>query len=149
MEVDTNGPNHEAIEACKALSTKSSVLPKDSLIADDLFTTTCENIRNRNESRVIRAIAGLIVPSAEILSLRREIDSKTPIEGFNEGWNATHPITPVHPQPDFSVGYRRAAFTEHQLDKIRPILGDSITQVSLFRATVSCPSKACYYNGKV
>ena len=43
---------------CKAichtmLDTEQSI-PKDSIFRDDLFETTCENIRNRNEARVIQ-----------------------------------------------------------------------------------------------
>lgn len=67
--------------------------------------------------------------------LSRRISLTELTESVNEGWSVTDSITPVRPQPDFSVGFRREAFTEEQLAKIRPILGNSQSQVSRFRAT--------------
>ena len=135
MKVDPVGPNNKSMATIKTLLKKKPALPKNTLFADHLFVRTLENIRNRNETRVIRDIAELIVPSAESMSSRGEIDNTNLIESVNEGWNMTEPITPTRPQPDFSIGFKREAFKETQLSKIRPILGDSRTQVSRFRGT--------------
>ncbi|MCJ1227908.1 hypothetical protein MMC12_004567 [Toensbergia leucococca] len=44
------------------------------------------------------------------------------IVGMNERWNESIPIitTAVRPQPDFSVGFKRSAFTQDQLRKLEP-----------------------------
>ncbi len=58
------------------------------------------------------------------------------IESVNEGWNNSVPLTGTRPQPDYAVGFRREAFTQDQLDKIAPILGDWISgDQSYFMAT--------------
>lgn len=53
---------------CKNLLETNQTLFKDSLFRDDLFKKTCEKIRNRNESMVIRDIDSLIVSFAQTLA---------------------------------------------------------------------------------
>ncbi|KAK0834068.1 hypothetical protein LTR03_014645 [Friedmanniomyces endolithicus] len=85
--------------------------PKDTLFGDDLFKSTCENVQDRNETRVIRDIALLIVPSAEIFATRGATNLQY-----------------------FAVGFRREAFAQHQLDRMHPVVGDFNDQ-SFFMAT--------------
>ncbi|KAH8749543.1 hypothetical protein F5883DRAFT_608964 [Diaporthe sp. PMI_573] len=57
-------------------------------------------------------------------------------ESVNEGWNNSIPFTGTRPQPDYSVGFRREAFTEEQITKLSPFIGDFITgDQSFFMAT--------------
>jgi hypothetical protein len=56
------------------------------------------------------------------------------IESTNEGWNNSIPLTKTRPQPDYSVGFRREAFTEDQLKRLEPFVGD-LTDTSFFMAT--------------
>jgi hypothetical protein len=46
------------------------------------------------------------------------------VESVNEGWNNSIPLAGARPQPDYSVGFRREAFTDQQLAKLSPFLGD-------------------------
>lgn len=114
---------------CKAfcytmLDTEQST-PKDSIFRDDLFETTCENIRNRNEARVIQDIGRLIVPSPETLTMYGAIHLKDLIENVDEGWIKSIPLVKgPRPQPDFSVGLKSSAFTSDQLNKLKPYVGD-------------------------
>ena len=58
------------------------------------------------------------------------------IESVNEGWNNSIPLTSTRPQPDYSVGFKRDAFTEDQLAKLSPFIGDFIAgDQSFFMAT--------------
>ena len=117
------------------LNTEQTI-PNDSLFDDELFEETCEMIRNKNEARVIRDISQLIVPSAEILAARGAKILKILIESVNEGWNNSMPLTGTRPQPDYSVGFKREAFTKDQLDKLAPFIGDFISgDQSFFMAT--------------
>lgn len=93
-------------------------------------------VRNKNETRVVRDILPLIVPSAEILAIWGAKHLKILIESVNEGWNNSIPITKTRPQPDYSVAFRRAAFTEDQLKRIEPFVGE-LTDTSFFMATYS------------
>jgi len=56
------------------------------------------------------------------------------IESTNEGWDNSIPVTNLCPQPDYSVGFRRSAFTDDQLKKIQPFVGE-LTETSYFMAT--------------
>ncbi|KAF2395979.1 hypothetical protein EJ06DRAFT_534422 [Trichodelitschia bisporula] len=117
------------------LDAKQTV-PSESLFRDDLFKRTCQNIQDRNETRVIRDISLLIVPSAETLTTYGAGHLKILIESTNEGWNNSLPLTGTCPQPDFSVGFKREAFTKEQLDKLAPFIGNFISgDQSYFMAT--------------
>ncbi|KAL2179044.1 uncharacterized protein P884DRAFT_321648 [Thermothelomyces heterothallicus CBS 202.75] len=60
------------------------------------------------------------------------------IESVNEGWSNSMPLTSIRPQPDYSIGFRREAFTEDQLTKLSPYIGDLI-------AGDASPLMATYY----
>ncbi|KAL9083927.1 MAG: hypothetical protein Q9165_008334 [Trypethelium subeluteriae] len=117
------------------LDAKQTV-PKDSLFSDDVFKRTCQKIQDRNETRVIRDISLLITPSAETLATYGADHLNILIESINEGWNNSVPLTGTRPQPDFSVGFKREAFTQEQLDKLAPFIGNFIfNDESYFMAT--------------
>ncbi|KAK4168774.1 hypothetical protein QBC43DRAFT_296776 [Cladorrhinum sp. PSN259] len=110
-------------------------VPKETLFDDDIFVDACHNLDNKNEARIIQDISRLIVPSAESLALRNK-NFKRLVESVNEGWNNSNPLTSTRPQPDYSVEFRRDAFTEDQLAKLSPFIGDFITgDQSFFMAT--------------
>lgn len=97
-------------------------------------------LRNRNEAKVIQDITRLIVPSAQSLAIRGSKYGakhlRYLIESVNEGWNNSVPLTGTRPQPDYSVGFKRDAFTEDQLKKLAPFIGDFISgDLSFFMAT--------------
>ncbi|KAF2240552.1 hypothetical protein BU26DRAFT_208347 [Trematosphaeria pertusa] len=109
---------------CRTLLEKEQAVPQNSLFRDDLFESTCRKMRNRNETRVIRDISLLIVPSAETLATYGAKHLEILIESTNEGWNNSIPLTGTRPQPDYSVGFKREAFTAEQLNKLSPFIGD-------------------------
>lgn len=136
MEESKLGVTDESKKLCKDLLQKEQVFPKDSLFHDDFFQSTCRNIRNRNESRVIQDISRLIVPSAEILAIRGAKHLDILIDSNNQGWNNSRPLTLIRPQPDYSVGFRREAFTKEQHEKLSPFVGEFLTgDLSYFMAT--------------
>ena len=115
------------------LETKCAI-PKDTLFRDDAFLEACKNLRDKNEARIIQDIGRLLVPSPETLTALRDKDLRVLNESVNEGWNNSIPATSTRPQPDFSVGFRRSAFSDDQLSKLQPLLGDA-SYLSYFRAT--------------
>ncbi|CAG8982693.1 hypothetical protein HYALB_00000974 [Hymenoscyphus albidus] len=123
-------------DLCRTLLEIEQTFPDNSLFHDDLFEDTCEMVRNKNEARVVRDISPLIVPPAEVLAIRGAKHLKILIESVNEGWNNSIPITKTRPQPDYSVAFRREAFTEAQLKRIEPFVGE-LTETSFFMATYS------------
>ncbi|KAF2005443.1 hypothetical protein P154DRAFT_338111 [Amniculicola lignicola CBS 123094] len=109
--------------------------PQTSLFDDDIFSKTCDMVDGRNEAKVIQDISRLLVPSAQALATR-SARLECLIESVNEGWNNAIPLTGTRPQPDYSVGFKREAFTGDQLNKFSPSIGDVIAgDQSFFMAT--------------
>jgi len=129
-----DGITKESKDLCRTILEAKQPAPEDSMFHDDFFEDFCEMIQNRNEAKVIQDISRLIVPSAQSLAVRGAKHLKCLIESVNEGWNNSIPLLGPRPQPDYAVGFKRTAFTEDQLSKIRPILGD-IMDMSFFMAT--------------
>ncbi|KAJ2989589.1 hypothetical protein NUW58_g3393 [Xylaria curta] len=122
--------------ALRSMLKRPQSVPSDSLFCDNFFKTTYQKIHNRNEARVIQDISRLIVPSAESLATVGAEHLEILTESVNEGWNNSIPLTGTRPQPDYSVGFRREAFTNDQLAKLSPFIGDFIAgNLSLFMAT--------------
>ncbi|KAK5264343.1 hypothetical protein LTR96_010360 [Exophiala xenobiotica] len=108
--------------------------PKGTLFRDDVIETACQNIQDRNEARIIQDFARLLVPPPESLAMLGDTDLDVLVESVNESWNSSIPITSPRPQPDFAVGFRRSVFSDDQLSKIQPLLGD-FESLSCFKAT--------------
>jgi hypothetical protein len=94
--------------------------------------TITERLRLRKTLRVLFQE----VSTAEILAIRGAKHLNILIESVNEGWNNSIPITKTRPQPDYSVAFRREAFTEDQIKRIEPFVGE-LTDTSFFMATYS------------
>ena len=119
---------------CTTLLNSVQTVPEYSSFRDDIFEKTCGKIEDRNEARVIQDIGRLIVPSAETLATYGAKHLDHLIESVNEGWTGSIPVEGPRPQPDYSVGFRRSAFTDEQLNKLDPLIG-SVYDTSFFVAT--------------
>jgi hypothetical protein len=117
----------------RLLYTKQSP-PKDTLFRDDVFDKHRQKLKGKNESRLLQDLSPLLVPSAEAFASFGAKHLNGVIESVNEGWNNCYPITKTRPQPDGAFGYERSAFSDNQLDKLRPTLGDP-SFFSYFKAT--------------
>ena len=134
MEESELDISDESKRECSRLLGQGGGVPEHSLFRDDLFKTTCKKVQDKNEARVIQDVTRLIVPSAETLNTYGAIHLRCLVESVNEGWNNSIPITRTRPQPDYAVGFRREAFTQEQLDRMHPVIGDFNDQ-SYFMAT--------------
>ncbi|KAF2001131.1 hypothetical protein P154DRAFT_490438 [Amniculicola lignicola CBS 123094] len=136
MDKDEEGIKDESKILCRTLLESDQTVPQDSLFRDDLFEAICRKIQNRNEAMVIQDISRLIVPSAQNLTIYGAKHLGILIETANEGWNNSRPFIGTRPQPDYSVGFRREAFTEDQLKKLEGLVGDVIAgDMSFYMAT--------------
>ncbi|KAL8672801.1 MAG: hypothetical protein Q9168_002765 [Polycauliona sp. 1 TL-2023] len=108
--------------------------PEDTLFRKDIFKQTCRDIQDRNEARIIQDIGRLIVPSPETLAKCGSPHLVHLIENVNEAWLSGIPVEGPRPQPDFSVGFKPSAFTEEQLNRLRPWVGSPF-DTSYFAAT--------------
>lgn len=137
------GVTAKSKELCQTLLKETQPLPEHTLFSDNvLFEKTCKRIRGENETKVVRDIAPLIVPSAEILADRGAKHLEILRETVNACWvNSITFIQPPgsrpgpRPQPDFGLGFKRDAFSREQLQKLQPFIGDPLKDSTLVAAT--------------
>jgi hypothetical protein len=143
MDDYTEGITAESEKLCQTLLRGTQSPPEHTLFSDDdLFKKTCKRIRGENETKVVRDIAPLIVPSAEILADRGAKHLRILRETVNACWvNSITFMKPPgsrpgpRPQPDFGLGFKRDAFSREQLQKLQPLIGDLLTDSTLIAAT--------------
>jgi hypothetical protein len=109
---------------CHELLHNEQGVPQISLFRDDTFDAACRNIQDRNEDRVIQDISRLTVPSPETLAVFGDSHLKCLAESVNESWDSAVPYMNTVPQPDYSIGFNREAFTKDQHEKIAPFLAE-------------------------
>ncbi|KAF2257936.1 hypothetical protein CC78DRAFT_556780 [Lojkania enalia] len=125
-ESQLRGSGVESNMLCKKLLESPRSPPKDTFFADSLFEDTLESIKDRNETRVIRDIAQLIVPPTEILAIRGARHLSILRETPNAGWNNAIPFS--GPQ---------------RLQKLQPFIGNELEDCSYFAASeVKCGASA-------
>ncbi|KAF2191729.1 hypothetical protein K469DRAFT_341284 [Zopfia rhizophila CBS 207.26] len=134
MDEDDEGPERECREFCRVLLEADQQVPEVSRFSAAAFKSTCRRLRRANEAKVIDKIGRLIVPSAEDLADFGLKHLGHLVESINEGWNNSIPLTKPRPQPDYAVGFDRSAFTEEQLKRLQPFVGE-LTDTSYFMAT--------------
>ena len=143
MDDCAEGITAESEKLCQTLLRGAQSPPEHTLFSeDDLFKMTCKRIRGENETKVVRDIAPLIVPSAEILADRGAKHLEILRETVNACWvNSITFIKPLgsrpgpRPQPDFGLGFKRDAFSREQLQKLQPFIGNLLTDSTLIAAT--------------
>ncbi|KAL8960216.1 MAG: hypothetical protein Q9193_003042 [Seirophora villosa] len=123
-DIDDGAKGEDMKKFCNTLLGRHQKLPQDTLFRDDLFKKTCEKVRNRNEAVVVQDITRLIVPSAQNLAIYGDKLLDHLYETVNEGWTSVAEYEGSVPQPDYSVGFARSAFTKEQLNKLKPFVGE-------------------------
>ncbi|KAI0520690.1 hypothetical protein F5B22DRAFT_47454 [Xylaria bambusicola] len=136
MEKSELGVTDASKQLCRNLLDFDQAVPSGTLFGDDVFENACRDLEGRNEAKIIQDISRLLVPSAQAFAIFGAKHLKRLVESVNEGWNNSMPLTGTRPQPDYSVGFRREAFTDDQLTKLSPFIGDFIVgDQCLFMAT--------------
>ena len=128
------GITHASKALRNSLLASKYTTPNDTLFRDDVFPIACAHLQDKNEARVILDIARLLVPSPESLAAFGAKQFNVLTESVNEGWNNCVPVTSTRPQPDFAVGFKRLMFSDEQLTKLNPLLGDP-SCLRYFKAT--------------
>ena len=131
------GITDEDKELCRKLLAIVQEVPQDSDFRDDRFEETCKKVQDRNEARVVEDISPLIAPSPEKLATHGAKELEHLVFNANERWSESRPMTKTRPQPDGSVGFNRSAYTESQVQKMLPYIGNRVPNnfYSLFLAT--------------
>lgn len=74
-QLDEAAISDECKQLCTTLANATD-LPKDSLFAGDSFWKVLNAVRSRNEPRVVRDISSVLIPSAEVHSMRGFLELK-------------------------------------------------------------------------
>lgn len=143
------GITNASTSTYKKMLSEEQAVPKDSLFNDELFEALCQKVQTRNEAMIVQDVTRLIVPSAQNLAICGATHLQFLIESVNEAWTNCIPVTQTRPQPDYSVGFSRYAFTEDRLKKIQPFVG-GLCDTSFIMATwqmyfpfLTCEVKCC------
>ena len=129
MRKSTLGITDTSKDLCRILLANEQTVPPISLFRDDIFDDTCASVQGRNEAMVVRDISPLICPSAQVLRILGAQHLINLCESVNEGWNSAEEFEGARPQPDYSVGFGRSAFTQEQLNKLKPFVGEPGTKL--------------------
>ncbi|KAF1962655.1 hypothetical protein CC80DRAFT_521710 [Byssothecium circinans] len=130
------GITAESKKLCQRLLNAPQSPPEHTRFSDNkIFEKTCRRIRGENETKVVRDIALLIVPSAEILADNGAKHLEILRETTNAGWINAIPFYGPRPQPDFGLGFKREAFNRDQLRKLQPFIGNDLEDCSYIAAT--------------
>nr|POF01696.1 hypothetical protein CFP56_76456 [Quercus suber] len=122
------------LEVSRILLETDQIVPFISLFRDKFFTKTCQKMQDRNDAMIIQDVARLIVPSAQNFGIYGAVHLEHVAETVNERWTSSVPVQGPWPQPDYSVGFGRSAFTRQQLDRLDALTG-TVNGVSMFKAT--------------
>lgn len=114
----------ESRALCTRLLEEQQTFPDHSLFQDDIFEATHTKVHNTNEARVIQDITRLIVPSAETLATFGARHLDIVIESVGEPWTTSVPLFQTYPQPDYSVGFTRDAFTRDEIAQLSPFIDE-------------------------
>ena len=109
-------------EECGLFETlKNTPLPHDPLLEPEHLCQLRELLRNRSELRVCIELHPHLVPPAEILALRHPDKIKHLVEGYNDRWLDNIVFYKQLPQPDRTVAFSSAAFTQTERRKLQLI----------------------------
>jgi hypothetical protein len=115
----------ESKKLCQTLLDSEQTYPENTLFRDDIFGKLLDDLAKENEAMVIRDLSPLLVPCALTLMLFGATHLRHLSESAGRGWNSSRPFHGPRPQPDYSVGFGRSAFTAKQLKKLQPYIGEN------------------------
>lgn len=101
----------ESRTLCQKLPKTPQKLPEDTLFSDELFSRGCKMVKDQNEATVVRYILPELVPSPKIRALRGAKHLKILNETINASWLNAIRCCNRRPQPDYSIGIDREAFS--------------------------------------
>ncbi|EDN11067.1 conserved hypothetical protein [Histoplasma mississippiense (nom. inval.)] len=150
-----DGIDSDSKSTCRQILSANPKVPKGTVFEQCAFESTCRRLQKKNEAGVTRIIGELIVPSAESAIDLSHVTFPHLVVSVNEGWDssisldedqrlpplAQTPLLPQsrqfrlsRPQPDYAVGFPRQSFSEDQLEKLAPFVGE-IGDMSFFMST--------------
>ncbi|KAM3083442.1 hypothetical protein ACMFMG_004091 [Clarireedia jacksonii] len=135
MDDHEEGITPESRTLCQKLLNTPQKLPEDTLFSDKLFSQVCKMVKGQNEATVVRYILPELVPSPKIRALRGAKHLEILNETINASWLNAIRCCNRRPQPDYSIGIDREAFSPEQMQKLQPFIGSQLDEESKYAAT--------------
>ncbi|KAL6897057.1 hypothetical protein GGI43DRAFT_428835 [Trichoderma evansii] len=125
-----SGPDPKITELCQKWLEEHQELPDGLEPGVDFFESLVQDDKTELDSA--RMFSSHIMPYEGIQILGTS---------FYRGWNNSVPLTKLRPQPDLTVGFALCEFTQDQLNRLLPFIGeDPANYRSFFMAT----DKICF-----
>ena len=129
LEDDRVAPDDTNLQLCQNLLSNGNRIPTDTFCPYHHFGALLRAAKDRNETRLVRDIMPLLLPSAELLHICEGMaDLKGIVEEINAEWTSGMIFGP-HPKPDFAAGLKISAFTNQETKQLKKW------------STISCPIK--------
>ncbi|KAJ4689262.1 hypothetical protein HRR95_000629 [Exophiala dermatitidis] len=91
---------------------------KTSIYTSAEFDRVLDRVRHLNEARIQRDVTPWVVPAAEALIIRGELQNDWIGEELNSEWGRCATLGSTTPKPDYTAGLRRDSFTEEEAAKL-------------------------------
>lgn len=88
MDDYSDGLKNESLHLCQELLQNDLIIvPRNTAFDDSIFSSVCSKLESKNETRVVRIISELIVPSADIAICRGHVKFKHLAVSISEAWS--------------------------------------------------------------
>ena len=114
----SNQVQKKSQELCDEYLKGSRKVVKSSIFSSKEFSQVLDRVRSLNEARIQRDIMPWVVPSAEILFFRGELQFDWIGEEISAEWIRCATLGSTRPKPDYAAGLLRHAFTEDEIKKL-------------------------------
>ena len=136
MDDHEEGITPESKTLCQKLLTAPQVRSENTLFSDDkLFHDLCKIVNGQNEATVKCYIRPELVPSPKIRTIRGAEHLRILNETIDASWINAEKCCNRRPQPDYSIGIDREAFSTEHMKKLLPFIGSRLDEESQFTAT--------------
>ena len=112
-----------------------------SIFTSTEFDRVLDRVRNLNETRIQRDVTPWVVPAAEALIIRGELQNDWIGEELNCEWGRCATLGSTTPKPDYTAGLRRESFTKEEVEKLENYA--TATKPFYFTPTLCFPFLIC------
>lgn len=115
---NSNHIQRKSEELCEEYLSGSREVVRSSIFSHEEFTRVLDRVGALNEARIQRDVTPWVVPSAENLLIRGELQTDWIAEEIDAEWIRCTPLGSTSPKPDYAAGLRNSSFSEHETRKL-------------------------------
>ncbi|KXS94533.1 hypothetical protein AC579_9536 [Pseudocercospora musae] len=135
----------ECQRLCDRLLEAEYSMPESPAYHPDRLAKVLRRVRFRNESRVVRDVMPIVVPSPELLHIDGHAEVDNICEAMNAEWTQCDTLCGPRPKPDFVGGISATEFTKEEKEKLQ--LSHTSACPNLFPENMYFPFLICEVKG--